>query len=187
MVAPKIEYWDTGRVAREKINAIIDYVEASIPSIGENGHRYIGEVDTGIVAAGFGIRENNNLIKKVNDEIFTDLQFGENLTTTSAFPLGVTVGNVSSLNWRPKNGILLNAKTPTSYCRWLYGNDNKLYFDGGLWVFKVIATTDNIQDAITQLRNDLHTVAFTGKSSDLDNDANFSVVEAEYEEVNENT
>lgn len=33
MVATKIEYGDSGKVAREKINSIIDEVNASIPSI----------------------------------------------------------------------------------------------------------------------------------------------------------
>ena len=33
MVVEKIQYGDTGKVAREKINGIIDEVYASIPSI----------------------------------------------------------------------------------------------------------------------------------------------------------
>lgn len=184
MVAPHIEYWDTGRVAREKINGIIDEVNASIPSIGDNGHWYIWGVDTGIMAAGYTIRPGENLIKETaNREIYTDLQFADNLTTTSSFPIGVTVGNVSIENGRPKNGILLNAKTSTSYCRWLYGSDGNLYFDGWNGIFKTIPTAEDVNTAIQNLRNQLAEVAFTGKSSDLDNDAEFSVVKVtSYEE-----
>lgn len=185
MVASHIENGDTGKVAREKINSIIDEVNASIPSIGENGHWYIGGVDTGIVAAGFQVRATKNLIRIEGDTIYTDLQFDDNLAPTSGFPIGVTVGNVNGENGRPVNGLLLNCKTETSYTRTLYGNDGNLYFDKWNWTFKRIATTEYVDNKIQTLRNSLHTVAFTGKSSDLENDANFSAVEAEYEEVNE--
>lgn len=185
MVAPHIEYWDTGKVAREKINSIIDEVNASIPSIWENGHRYIGGVDTGIVAAGFNVRATNNLIRVEGDTIYTDLLFADNLAPTSGFDIGVTVGNVSGENGRPVNGLLLNCKTENSYTRVLYGNDGNIYFDRGNWTFKRIATTEYVDNKIQTLRDSLHQVAFTGKSSDLNNDANFSVVEADYIEVNE--
>ena len=87
MVAIHIEYGDNGKIAREKINGIIDVVNASIPSIGENGNRYIGGVDTGYQAIGYTVKEGDNLIKLNNYEISTDLQFAENLTPTSSFPI----------------------------------------------------------------------------------------------------
>lgn len=186
MAVPYIENWDTGRVAREKINAIMDEVNASIPSIGENGHRYIGGVDTGIMA-GYTVRADNNLINLTNNEIYADLQFGENLTPVSNFPIWVTVGNVKATDGRPKAGMLLNARTSNTYCRWLYGSDSKLYFDGGNWIFKTIATTEDIGVAIAALRAELADVAFTWKASDLDNDEGFNSVpvltEEEYIEI----
>lgn len=186
MVAPHIENWDTGRVAREKINGIIDEVNASIPSIGENGHRYIGGVDTGYIAVGFEVRATNNLIRIEWDTIYTDLLFADGIAPTDAFDIGVTVWNVTGENGRPVDGLLLNCKTETSYTRTLYGDNGNVYFDRGTGVFKRIATTDYVDTKITELRNELSTVAFTGNSSDLNNDAEFSVVKAtEYDEVNE--
>ena len=187
MVAPHIEYWDTGKVAREKINSIIDEVNASIPSIGENGHRYIGGVDTGYIAVGFEVRATNNLIRLEWDTIYTDLQFADNLAPTDSFDLGVTVGNVTGENGRPANWLLLNCKTETTYTRTLYWNDGVIYFDRGNGTFKRIATTDYVDNALSSLRTELHRVAFTGLSSDLDNDAGFSAVEAEeYDVINVN-
>ena len=187
MVATKIEYGDSGKVAREKINGIIDEVNASIPSIWDNGNWYIGGVDTGIKAKAPGIKEGDNLIKEINDEIYTDLQFANNLTPTSVFPIWVTVGIVSTANSRPYNGVLLNARTSNTYARRLYTNNGEFYFDSGLGVFKKIATQTAIDNAIDTLRSELHTVAFTGKSSDLDNDAGFNSVPVltweEYSEI----
>ena len=177
MTIQHIEYWDTGKVAREKINAIIDEVEASIPSIWENWHWYIWGVDTGITAVWLELRATNNLIKQnSNRETFVDLQFQDGLTPTSAFPIWVTVWNISSEDWRPESWILLNSRTENSYSRILYWDSWVLYFDWGLWVFKRIATTDYVDSALSHLRNELHTVAFTWKSSDLNNDYGFSAV-----------
>jgi hypothetical protein len=41
MVVEKIQYGDNGKIAREKINGIIDEVYANRPSIGDNGNWYI--------------------------------------------------------------------------------------------------------------------------------------------------
>lgn len=177
MTAIKIEFWDNWKVAREKINAIIDEVNASIPSIWENGNWYIWGVDTWIRAVWLILKPWDNLLKQnSNDETYVDLQFRDWLTPTSAFNLWVTVGNVDSTDWWIQSWILLHQETSEWYCRLLYGNDWNLYFDWGLWVFKRIATTEYVDNALTSLRNDLHTVAFTGKSSDLDNDYWFSAV-----------
>lgn len=186
MVATKIEYGDSGKVAREKINGIIDEVNASIPSIWDNGNWYIWGVDTGIRAKGVVVKEGENLIKEINDEIYTDLQFANDLTPTSVFPIGVTVGLVSTANGRPYNGVLLNAKTSNTYARRLHTGEG-LFFDSGLWVFKKIPTQIDIDSAVDTLRSELHTVAFSGKSSDLDNDAGFNSVPVltwdEYSEI----
>lgn len=176
MVAPYIENWDTGAVARQKINGIIDEVNASIPSIWENGNWYIGGVDTGINAGGYEIRQNNNLIKNINDEIFTDLQFGDNLTPAGTFPIGVTVGYVNTTDGWAYSWLLINARTTNKYARVLYTDSGDAYFDPGNGAYRKIATTVYVDNAIQALRNELSTVAFTGKSSDLNNDAQFNSV-----------
>lgn len=188
MTAQKIEYWDNGKVAREKINAIIDEVNASIPSIWPNWNWYIWGVDTWIYAVGLKLRENDNLIKKdSNGEAYTDLQFWIDLTPTSDFPLWVVVWNVSEDNGWIKSWVLLNQKTENSYVRLLYWDDWNTYLDWWLGVFKRIATTEYVDNKLQELRNSLHTVAFTGLSSDLDNDYWFTAVpimtKEEYEEI----
>lgn len=45
-----INFWDNGQEAREKINAILDIAERSIPSIWEDNHWYLGDTDTWINA-----------------------------------------------------------------------------------------------------------------------------------------
>ena len=122
------------------------------------------------------LREANNILHyNDDDELYADLQFENWLTPTSAFPAWVSIWNVVSTDWWDTWGLLLNAKTNNwEYMRWLYGTDGKLYFDGGTGVFKTIATTDDITSALSTLSNQLSTVAFSGKSSDLDNDAGFN-------------
>jgi hypothetical protein len=110
-----------------------------------------------------------------SDELYADLQFEDWLTPTSSFPAWVSIWNVVSTDWWDTWGLLLNAKTNNwEYLRWLYGTDGKLYFDWWTGVFKQILTTDDITGILQQLRNELSTVAFSGKSSDLDNDAGFN-------------
>ena len=189
MAIEHINYWDTGKEAREKINSIMDEVEASIPSIWENWHWYIGGVDTWITAVWLELRVANNLIKQnSNRETFTDLQFQNGLTPTSIFPIGVNIGNVDSQDGWDVSWVLLNALTTDwHYARWLYGDDWKLYFDGWRGVFKKIAIADEVMTAIAELRNELSNVAFTGLSSDLNNDAWFTaddiVTKEEYEAI----
>ena len=123
------------------------------------------------------LRAQNNLLHyNQDDELYADLQFQDWLTPTSAFPIWVTIGNVDDDDWRSVSWLLLNARTDDSYMRRLYWDDGKLYFDGWNWVFKQIATTDDITSAVQTLRSELAEVAFTGKSSDLDNDYWFSAV-----------
>ena len=45
-MADKINYGDNWKVAREKINGIIELAESSIPSIWENGNWYLWDTDT---------------------------------------------------------------------------------------------------------------------------------------------
>ena len=185
----KIEVWDTGKVAREKINSIMDEVINHIPSIWENGHRYIGDVDTGISAVGLTLRERNNLIKQnANKETFVDLQLDANITPTAVFPVGVCVWNVNEQDWWEESGVLLNLKTTSGkYARILYWDSGTLYFDKWNGTFKRIATTDYVDNALSSLRTELHRVAYSWLSSDLDNDAGFTadnvLTNTEYEQI----
>ena len=135
------------------------------------------------------LRPYNNLLHyNDRDELYADLQLEDWMTPTSVFPVWIVVGNVSSTDWWSQNWVLVNALTADwHYLRWLYWADNKLYIDAWTWVFKEIATESTIDAKIQALRNELATVALTGKSSDLDNDAGFNSVpvmtEEEYEEI----
>ena len=109
------------------------------------------------------------------DELYADLQLENWLTPTSSFPIWINVGNVSSNTGRPQSWVLVNALASSgSYMRRLYGDDGKLYFDGWTGVFSQILTSDDISGIIQSLRSELAEVAFTGKSSDLNNDAEFT-------------
>lgn len=132
------------------------------------------------------LREYDNILHYNNqDELYADLQFESWLTPVSAFPIWVSVGNVEENDWWEYSWVLLNARTDETYIRRLYADDGKLYFDNWNWIFKAIATTDDISSALSSLRNELSTVAFTWLSSDLNNDAEFTadkvLTSAEYE------
>ena len=122
------------------------------------------------------------------DELYADLQLENWMTPTSSFPIWVNVGNVSSNTGRPQSWVLVNALASSgSYMRRLYGDDGKLYFDWGTGVFSQILTSDDISGIIQTLRSELAEVAFTGKSSDLNNDAEFTADKVmtmeEYEQI----
>lgn len=134
------------------------------------------------------LRSYDNVLHYNNlDELYADLQFENWLTPTSAFPAWVAIGNVATNDGWGQSWLLLNAKTNEwDYIRWLYWNDGKLYFDGWTGVFSELFTTDDITSILEILRSELATVAFSWKSSDLDNDADFSSVpvmtQAQYDE-----
>lgn len=134
------------------------------------------------------LRPYNNLLHYNNrDELYADLQFNNWLTPTSTFPIWVTVWNVNSSDWWQVSWLLVNARTEEKYIRFLAWDNGKVYIDKWTWVFKEIATAENIESAIQALRNELSTVALTWKSSDLDNDAGFSSVPVMTEEEYEDT
>ena len=134
------------------------------------------------------LRASDNILHyNQDDELYADLQFEDWLTPTSDFPIWVAIWNVDSTDWWTQSWLLLNARTDDTYMRWLYWDDWKLYFDWWLWVFKTIATTDDITSAVNTLRNELATVALTGKSSDLNNDYWFSAVPIMTQDQYDNT
>ena len=134
------------------------------------------------------LRPFNNLLAYTNaDELYCDLQFENWLTPVSVFPIWVTVWNVSEDDWWIASWILVNARTEEWYVRWLCWADWKLYYDTWRWVFKWIASSEEISEQISALRSELSEVAFSWKSSDLDNDAGFNSVPVltpeEYEDI----
>ena len=134
------------------------------------------------------LRENNNLLHYNNlDELYADLQFENWLTPVSVFPIWVNVWIVSKNDWWQENWLLLNARTENSYMRILCWEDGKIYIDSWNWIFKTLATNEDISEEIQSLRNELSDVAFSWKSSDLDNDAGFNSVPVltpeEYESI----
>lgn len=122
------------------------------------------------------LRATDNVLHYNNDdELYADLQFENWLTPTSWFPAWVSVWAVDSNDWWRESWILINAKTNSwEYIRRLYWDDGKMYYDWWTGVFKTIATTDDITSALSTLRSELSTVAFTWNSSDLNNDAGFN-------------
>lgn len=122
------------------------------------------------------LRATDNVLHYNNsDELYADLQFENWLTPTSSFPAWVSIWNVVSTDWWDTWWLLLNAKTNNwEYLRRLYGTDGKLYFDWWIGVFKQMLTSDDITDILQELSSQLSTVAFSWKSSDLDNDAGFN-------------
>ena len=134
------------------------------------------------------LRPYNNLLAYTNaDELYCDLQFENWLTPVSTFPIWVTVWNVSENDGWQVSWLLMNARTTDKYIRFLAWDNGEVYIDKWTWVFKAIATAENVTAAVQALRSELSAVAFSGKSSDLDNDAGFSSVpvmtEEEYEEI----
>jgi len=133
------------------------------------------------------LRAADNLLHyNSNDELYADLQLENGITPTSNFPIWVCVGNVNWTDGWSHSGVLINSKTlDWNYIRWLYGENGKLYFDGWTGVFKEIFTSDDVSDILDTLRSELAEVAFTWKSSDLDNDADFNSVPVLTEEQRE--
>lgn len=109
------------------------------------------------------------------------------MTPTSSFPLWITVWNVSDSDDWITSWILLNMRTENGYARILYWDNWNTYLDWWLGIFKRIATVEYVDRKFQSLRNDLHKIAFTGKSSDLDNDYWFSAVpimtKEEYDDI----
>lgn len=87
------------------------------------------------------LRDENNLIiyDGWDNEIFVDLQLDDEITPTSAFPVGITTGRVVVDNWWDKAGTIICAKT-TSWdnIKLLYADEWTLWIDNGTGTFKQI-------------------------------------------------
>lgn len=101
------------------------------------------------------LRALNNLIM-VNDdnELYVDLQLMDNILPTSDFPVGVTTGKILQANWWQQSGLILNWKTTSGdYCRWIYANDGKLYYDPWTWVWNQVFLSSDVADLMIEIQN----------------------------------
>lgn len=135
------------------------------------------------------LREENNLIMVNEDnQIYTDLQLADWVAPTDEFPVGVTVGKVLAEDWWTQNGLLLNWKTTSGdYARWIYWADGEIYFDGGTGTRNQVYYSSEVNDLFTALRGELATVAFTWDYNDLINRPAFLQVQADWNEVDQNS
>ncbi len=101
------------------------------------------------------LRALNNLIHvNENRELYVDLQLMDNILPTSDFPVGVTTGKILQANGWQKSWLILNRKTTSGdYCRWIYANDGKLYYDPWTWVWNQVFLSSDVADLLVQIQN----------------------------------
>lgn len=102
------------------------------------------------------LRDENNLIEYDvgDDEIYVDLQLGDEIRPNSDFPVWVTVGRAITDNWWWMTGTILVAKTTSGdNIKLFYCDDWKLYIDNGTWTFKQIYLKSEV-DALLALKQD---------------------------------
>lgn len=105
------------------------------------------------------LRDENNLIEYDvgDDEIYVDLQLGDEIRPTSDFPVWVTVWRAITDNGWWMTGTILVAKTTSGdNIKLFYCDDWKLYIDNGTWTFKQIYLKSEV-DALLALKQDLLT------------------------------
>ena len=96
------------------------------------------------------LREENNLIKIDDNEIYTDLQLEDWLTPSDTLPVWVTTWRVLEADGWVKSWTMLCFKTTSwDYVTWIYGDDGKLYIDNWTGTFKQIYLKPEI-DALLQ-------------------------------------
>lgn len=115
------------------------------------------------------IREENNLIKlDDNNDLYTDLQLADWISTTDTLPVGVTTGRVLQADGWVESWTMLCFKTTSwDYVTWIYGDNGKLYIDNWTWTFKQIYLKAEVDALLLQLRNELSEAAFSGEYDDL--------------------
>lgn len=101
------------------------------------------------------LRALNNLIHvNENRELYVDLQLMDNILPSSDFPVGVTTGKVLQANGWQQSWLILNRKTTSGdYCRWIYANDGKLYYDPWTWVWNQVFLSSDVADLLVQIQN----------------------------------
>lgn len=106
----------------------------------ETGWAWIEITDNKVV--NLILRELNNLIKiNDNNEVYTDLQLDDNLSSGAVLPVWVTTGRVLQANWRPVTWTLISSKTTSGdNIKILYWDDGEILVDNGTWIWKNITT-----------------------------------------------
>lgn len=120
------------------------------------------------------LRAENNLIKVTqNWELYTDLQLPTNIQfDLSNIPVGVSVGRVSTSNWRGYTGTVIAYKTTSGTTNmWLYSDNWQLYYFNGS-TFIGVYTAPEIDQMLLDLKAEIVALIPT-KTSDLQNDSGF--------------
>ena len=114
------------------------------------------------------LREENNLIKLDDNEIYCDLQLEDWITTTDTLPVWVTTWRVIEADGWIKSWTMLCFKTTSGdYVTRIYGDDWKLYIDNGTWTFKQIYLKSEVDALFAQLRSEISAVGYSGEYNDL--------------------
>lgn len=97
------------------------------------------------------LRAMNNLIMVNEDrELYVDLQLEPWIEPDADFPVGVTTGEILQEDWWQQSGTILNRKTTSwDYVRFIYANDDKLYYDPWTWEWRLLATWAMVEEALT--------------------------------------
>ena len=97
------------------------------------------------------LRALNNLIHVNEDrELFVDLQIPDGVEPDYDFEVGVTTGRILEEDWWPQNATILNWKTTSGdYVRLIYAADDKLYYDPWTWEWRLLATWEMVEEALT--------------------------------------
>lgn len=101
------------------------------------------------------LRDENNLIEYDvgDDEIYVDLQLGDEIRPTSDFPVWVTVWRAITDNgWWMTWTILVAKTTSGDNIKLFYCDDWKLYIDNGTWTFKQIYLKSEVDALLLALR-----------------------------------
>lgn len=101
------------------------------------------------------LRALNNLIMVNEDnELYVDLQLMVGITPESDFPVWVTTGKILQSDWWQQSWLILNRKTTSGdYCRWIYANDQKLYYDPWTWVRNQVFLSSDVADLMIEIQN----------------------------------
>lgn len=115
------------------------------------------------------LRAENNLIKiDENNDVYTDLQLEDGISTADTLPVGVTTGRVLQADWWVATWTMLCFKTTSwDYVTWIYWDNGKLYIDNWTWTFKQIYLKSEVDALFTQLRSEISDVWFSGEYNDL--------------------
>lgn len=112
--------------------------------------------------------EDNLIILDENNELYTDLQLEDWLSTSDELPVWVTTWRVLQADGWIATGTMLAFKTTSwDYVTWIYGDDGKLYIDNGTGTFKQIYLKPEVDELLQQLREELSELAFSGEYDDL--------------------